>query len=162
MSKEHKALGHRPPPGSLAAQAQAAAARHPQGTGGRADSDVLTLAALSDADRIGQRGATGATQSVDLDNIGEAEARKLVSIEHRALGYNPPRGSLAAEAQRAAAKHPSAGGQLDDSTLTQAALNDAIDVEDRQQQVRGAGRGGSGSPGVEMNVGLAEEIFSGP
>lgn len=31
MSEEHKALGHRPPPDSLAAQAQAAAAKHPQG-----------------------------------------------------------------------------------------------------------------------------------
>ncbi|KAH7910000.1 hypothetical protein BJ138DRAFT_1127252 [Hygrophoropsis aurantiaca] len=98
MSKEHKALGHRPPPGSLAAQAQASAARHPQGTGGRADSDVLTLAALTDAERINQQGRIGSPKSIDLSTIGEEEARKIMSIEHRALGYNPPRGSLAAEA----------------------------------------------------------------
>lgn len=35
-----------------------------------------------------------------------AEARKIMSVEHKALGFRPPPGSLAAEAQAAAAKHP--------------------------------------------------------
>ena len=35
-----------------------------------------------------------------------AEARKIMSAEHKALGFRPPHGSLAAEAQAAAARHP--------------------------------------------------------
>lgn len=40
------------------------------------------------------------------DQIDLVDARKLMSHEHRALGFRPPPGSLAAEAQAAAAKHP--------------------------------------------------------
>lgn len=39
------------------------------------------------------------------------EARKLMSHEHRALGFRPPPGSLAAEAQAAAAKHAEGNGK---------------------------------------------------
>lgn len=54
MSTEHKALGYRPPPGSLAADAQAAAAKHPEGgaDGARVDPQTLAQAALKDAARI--------------------------------------------------------------------------------------------------------------
>ena len=51
MSEEHKALGYRPPPGSLAAEAQAAAARHPHSSAGL-DPAILTKAALEDAKKI--------------------------------------------------------------------------------------------------------------
>ena len=51
MSEEHKALGYRPPPGSLAAAAQSAAAKHPFASAG-ADSVVLTRVALEDANKI--------------------------------------------------------------------------------------------------------------
>lgn len=52
MSHEHKALGFRPPPGSLAAEAQAAAAKHPEGDGTSADEEALKEVALKDAERI--------------------------------------------------------------------------------------------------------------
>jgi hypothetical protein len=53
MSEEHKALGYRPPPGSLAADAQAAAAKHPSGKAEKkVDLQVLTEAAIKDAARI--------------------------------------------------------------------------------------------------------------
>lgn len=52
MSEEHKALGYRPPPGSLAADAQAAAAKRPHMREGTLDPRILTLAALKDAARI--------------------------------------------------------------------------------------------------------------
>ena len=58
-----------------------------------------------------------------------AEARKLVSEEHRALGYRPPEGSLAAQAQSAAAQHPE--GSLfppNEKALTEAAEADAVRV----------------------------------
>ena len=53
MSVEHKALGYRPPPGSLAAEAQAEAAKHPQ-TNARISEEQIRLAALADAERIKQ------------------------------------------------------------------------------------------------------------
>lgn len=52
MSEEHKALGYRPPPGSLAADAQAAAAKRPHVKEHTVEPHVLTVAALKDAARI--------------------------------------------------------------------------------------------------------------
>lgn len=59
MSHEHRALGYRPPPGSLAADAQAAAARHPNTSSGPAAATRITLkdeilreAAVRDAEKI--------------------------------------------------------------------------------------------------------------
>lgn len=52
--------------------------------------------------RVSQLLAPNCTQSYTTSS---AEARKLMSHEHRALGFRPPPGSLAAEAQAAAAKH---------------------------------------------------------
>ncbi|PSR72996.1 hypothetical protein PHLCEN_2v11100 [Hermanssonia centrifuga] len=126
MSEEHKALGHRPPPGSLAAQAQAAAAKHPQGAAATQPLlHDLQRAALEDAAVIEGAAANG----IDLNYIGEAEARKLMSEEHKALGYRPPQGSLAAAAQAAAAKHPSASAGIDAATIAKAALEDAKKIE---------------------------------
>lgn len=51
MSEEHKALGYRPPPGSLAAEAQAAAAQHGDGSSGQRTAH-LKEAARADAARI--------------------------------------------------------------------------------------------------------------
>lgn len=58
-----------------------------------------------------------------------AEARKIMSEEHKALGYRPPPGSLAAEAQSAAAKHPNALAGVDPAVLAKAALEDAKRIE---------------------------------
>lgn len=53
MSEEHKALGFRPPHGSLAAEAQAAAAKHPEVTGVTPlNPEKLKEAARLDAARI--------------------------------------------------------------------------------------------------------------
>ena len=104
------------------------------------------LAATEDAAKI-------AIAKIDLDNIGlgtsqsspltrivsnlnTAEARKLMSAEHQALGYRPPPGSLAAEAQKAAAKHPEATLNVDPVELRQAAQTDAARIEaERGEQV---------------------------
>lgn len=128
MSEEHRALGYRPPSGSLAAQAQGAAAKHPDATV-RTDPHDLQRAAVEDAAQIAKDKKGG----VDLNNIGEAEARKLFSEEHKALGYRPPPGSLAAEAQSAATKHPDGSNGRDAATLTKAAVDDARAVETRSQ-----------------------------
>lgn len=53
MSVEHKVLGFRPPHGSLAAEAQAAAAKHPEVPGvQQPDPEKLKEAAKIDAERI--------------------------------------------------------------------------------------------------------------
>ncbi|PCH42988.1 hypothetical protein WOLCODRAFT_144313 [Wolfiporia cocos MD-104 SS10] len=130
VSEEHKALGYRPPPGSLAAEAQAAAAKHPDATA-QIDKHDLSRAALEDAERIAKY--QGKSNGIDLNSLGEAEARKLMSEEHKALGYRPPPGSLAAEAQSAAAKHPDANGGVDPATLAQAAIVDARNIETHRQ-----------------------------
>ena len=51
MSEEHKTLGYRPPPGSLAATAQSAAAKHPDASSG-VDPATLADVAHQDAHRI--------------------------------------------------------------------------------------------------------------
>lgn len=66
MSAEHKALGYRPPPGSLAATAQAEAAKHPEAKLGLPE-EALTQAAMEDAVRIEEQRTAG----LDLDNVGE-------------------------------------------------------------------------------------------
>ncbi|KAI0689785.1 hypothetical protein BC835DRAFT_1418254 [Cytidiella melzeri] len=125
MSIEHKVLGFRPPQGSFAAEAQAAAAKHPEVPGTLLDSEKLTEAAKIDAQRIlaernqssgsasptssaADKGAlaptSGNVPDLDLSTLSEADARLLMSHEHRALGFRPPPGSVAAEAQALVAK----------------------------------------------------------
>ncbi|KAL0952749.1 hypothetical protein HGRIS_006979 [Hohenbuehelia grisea] len=146
MSEEHKALGYRPPHGSLASAAQAAAAKHPQ-TDAHIDLDALKKAALDDAARIAaERGQPPPTESItagiNLDAVGEEEARKLMSAEHKALGYRPPPGSLAADAQAAAAKHPAGAvnglPKPDPEALKQAAILDAARIAAQRGQVGNA------------------------
>ena len=54
MSEEQSELGHRPPPGSLAAEAQSAAQFHPEGEPGVPHPDPTTLseAVREDAQRV--------------------------------------------------------------------------------------------------------------
>ena len=63
MSAEHKALGYRPPPGSLAATAQAEAAKHPT-TSANIPEPALEQAAIQDAARI------QGLKSIDVDKVG--------------------------------------------------------------------------------------------
>ena len=51
MSEEHKRLGYRPPPDSLAAKAQRSSAKHPDSSLGL-DAATLREAARADAERI--------------------------------------------------------------------------------------------------------------
>lgn len=51
MSEEHKCLGYRPPPDSLAAKAQRSSTKHPDSTLGL-DNAALREAARADAERI--------------------------------------------------------------------------------------------------------------
>jgi len=151
MSEEHKALGHRPPSGSLAAQAQGAAAKHPQGAAAASsqpDAHQLQRAALEDAVKI-----DGLTVELDLNFIGAAEARKLMSEEHKALGYRPPHGSLAAAAQAAAAKHPGASAGVDAAILAKAALEDAKKIE----RERRASASESSAEGVNLSTITTDE-----
>ena len=60
--------------------------------------------------------------------LNTAEARKLMSEEHKALGYRPPPGSLAAEAQRAAAIHPEGLIHPPATELERLALQDAVRI----------------------------------
>ncbi|EIW56690.1 uncharacterized protein TRAVEDRAFT_73152 [Trametes versicolor FP-101664 SS1] len=113
MSHEHRALGFRPPPGSLAAEAQSAAARHPDGDGTHLDDETLREIALRDAERIkADRGDVVPVDGANLSAVGKEAAATIASVEARALGHPPPSGSIAAEAQSAADKHP-AGGSFD-------------------------------------------------
>ena len=84
MSEEHKALGYRPPSDSLAAKAQAAAARHPQGNGTTVDARLLTEAAVRDAARISaERGTKSKTASPDLSNLTPEQVKQLESQERK-------------------------------------------------------------------------------
>jgi len=170
MSEEHKALGFRPPHGSLAAEAQAAAAKHPQITIPNAQPppiEKLKEAAREDAARIlAQRkpedhpptephqtqtqphhpvaakapsplpspsaplaptlAAIATDPAFDLNTISEADARRLMSHEHRALGFRPPPGSLAAEAQAAASKHPHPTGHPETEVVGKHSVKDDV------------------------------------
>lgn len=81
---------------------------------------------------------------IDLSMIGKDQARKIMSEEHKILGFRPPPGSLAAEAQAAAAKHPVVtGGQvLSVQKLKEAAKADAERILLRRdvQQLQGTRR----------------------
>ncbi|KAI5118478.1 hypothetical protein M0805_003739 [Coniferiporia weirii] len=110
-SEEHRALGYRPPHGSLASQAQSAAERNvatgdldPDDGRGTQRTSALKEAARVDAARVAaERGdAVGAVPTVDLNGITKDEAARLQSEEQRMLGHRPPPGSLAAQAQSAA------------------------------------------------------------
>ncbi|EJD54397.1 hypothetical protein AURDEDRAFT_79282, partial [Auricularia subglabra TFB-10046 SS5] len=157
MSEEHKILNYRPPPNSLAAQAQAAAAKHPDAPGAVNDIQELKRLAADDAVRIqAERGnpppAGAAYREVDLHGgltgIGKAEAAKIMSVEHQALGYRPPSDSLAAQAQRAAAQHPDTKPHIDPALLTDAAVNDAARIA--------AERGAQGE--IDLSNVTAEEV----
>lgn len=67
MSDEHKALGYRPPPSSLAAEAQAAAAKHPDASAS-VDPTTLAKAAFEDATHIAS--INDRTQHIDVQNMG--------------------------------------------------------------------------------------------
>ncbi|KAI0744802.1 hypothetical protein C8Q76DRAFT_701246 [Earliella scabrosa] len=133
MSHEHRALGFRPPPGSLAAEAQSAAARHPEGNGTHYDDDTLREIALRDAERIKADRELNMVGEVNVSTVGKEAASEIVSAEAKALGHRPPSGSIAAEAQSAGDKHPD-GGSFNPSAnpIELAVLKDAARKEGEQ------------------------------
>ncbi|KAF7421061.1 hypothetical protein PC9H_011581 [Pleurotus ostreatus] len=166
MSEEHKALGYRPPHGSLASAAQAAASKHPNPESNtlHIDEETLRRAALEDAARIAaQRSHPGSpetdasTSGINLDAIGVEEARRLMSAEHKALGYRPPPGSLAADAQAAASKHPKGLEGVPKpprEVLAQEALKDAARIA--SQRSGSSKSNSSGSPPESPEQGALE------
>ena len=84
---------------------------------------VATEIAAADAAKI------EAQRLVDLNKVTPVDAKKLMSEEHKALGYRPPPGSLAAKAQAAAAQHPEKSAGVDPAALTKAAVEDARAIE---------------------------------
>ncbi|KIJ22683.1 hypothetical protein M422DRAFT_255002 [Sphaerobolus stellatus SS14] len=106
MSEEHRILGYRPPAGSLAAQAQAAATKNGNegGIKNARDEAKLAAAAAEDALRISAERGQNINVNVNPAALSKDEAAKIMSEEHRILGHRPPAGSLAAQAQSAADK----------------------------------------------------------
>lgn len=67
-----------------------------------------------------------------------ADARKLISEEHKALGYRPPPGSLASQAQALVARHETShaedhGLTLDEEQIREAALLDAERIKKERE-----------------------------
>ncbi|THH06313.1 hypothetical protein EW145_g4171 [Phellinidium pouzarii] len=111
-SEEHRALGYKPPPESLAALAQSAAALNEQLSAtsreerGSQPTVVLKEAARADAAQLAVEtcDAVGAIPTVDLDSITKEEAALLQSEEQKRRVHfgNLPSGSLASVAQSVA------------------------------------------------------------
>jgi hypothetical protein len=97
----------------------------------------IPAAAALDAVRIEAERASDAIAAalgaIDLNKVGVDDARKIMSAEHKALGYRPPPGSLAAEAQAAAAKHPDAHLDVDPAALREAAVEDAARIVSKRR-----------------------------
>jgi hypothetical protein len=102
-----------------------------QNLAGAAALDAVRIEAQRATDTISQ--LTGSVGAIDLNKVGADDARKIMSAEHKALGYRPPPGSLAAEAQAAAAKHPDAHLGVDASTLREAAVEDAARISSKRR-----------------------------
>jgi hypothetical protein len=88
---------------------------------------------------------SGPDPKIDLEHVGAAEAKTLMSAEHKALGYRPPPGSLAAEAQAAAAKHPDEHLDVDANTLRELAKQDAARIAKERQASEGGAAATAGS-----------------
>ena len=78
-------------------------------------------------------------------------AAAIVSAEARALGHRPPAGSLAAQAQSAADKHP-VGGSFDPaaSPVELAVLKDAATKEGERLREQEAGDGATEAQGAKV------------
>ncbi|KAH8101305.1 hypothetical protein BXZ70DRAFT_1007681 [Cristinia sonorae] len=168
MSEQHKTLGFRPPPDSLAAFAQLVATNHPIVVAPVA-LEVLRSAVKLDSERIllqrrSEKTAPVASTSnleqnsiapvpmvVDINTMNNADVRLLMSFTHRALGYRPPPGSLAANAQASVQQRSQknlSGKQsptLPESVLKEAASRDA----DRIRSTVAAG--GLSQPGASTD-----------
>ncbi len=83
-----------------------------------------------------------------------AEARRIMSEEHKALGYRPPHGSLASAAQAAASKHPNPESNalhIDEEVLRKAALEDAARISAQRSQP-GSPEMNSSTSGINLDA----------
>ncbi|RPD60816.1 hypothetical protein L227DRAFT_610909 [Lentinus tigrinus ALCF2SS1-6] len=149
--------GYRPREGSLAAQAQSAAAHHPDGSLIAPNEKALVEAPEADSVRVaGELGgqttykmqhiavpakarlqSAAETLGIDLRGMGKTEARQIMSEETSELGYRPPTSSLASEAQSAAHFHPQGEPGVEHpgpTTLRIAAREDAERVVSEREQ----------------------------
>jgi len=118
MSEEHRILGYRPPPHSLAAQAQRATDKKSatnetvanEGMSHREEAK-LVAAAAQDALRISAERGEHINVNVNPAALSKEEAARIQSEEHRILGHRPPAGSLAAQVQSAADRKETGTGQ---------------------------------------------------
>jgi hypothetical protein len=94
--------------------------------------------------------------SIDLATVGASDASTLASAEHKALGYRPPPGSLAAVAQEAAAQHPDASAGVPADQLAEAGRDDAPRIKEERgdSEVPDFGPAAVETPGVEIVGGL--------
>ncbi|KXN82380.1 hypothetical protein AN958_02618, partial [Leucoagaricus sp. SymC.cos] len=122
MSEEHRTLGYRPPPGSLASEAQAAASKHDTGNLAKHNIETLQQAAKEDADRISKERAGIQREGLNIHDLTEDQARQLMSEEHKELGYRPPAGSLASNVQNEVRKKQR---DVDHDVIREAAIRDA-------------------------------------
>ncbi|KAK7540568.1 uncharacterized protein J3D65DRAFT_665332 [Phyllosticta citribraziliensis] len=103
-SVEHKALGHRPPSGSVAAQVQAMADK------------VENFHKI--ADEIEEK------LRVSPSSVTKEDAQHVLSKEHKVLGHYPPKDSISAAAQRVAAANEREAKKSDADEKDEGAQND--------------------------------------
>ncbi|KAI1790905.1 hypothetical protein LXA43DRAFT_890166 [Ganoderma leucocontextum] len=141
MSHEHRALGFRPPPGSLAAEAQSAAARHPEGDGTRVDDDTLRAVAVRDAERIKVDRELNVVGETSVPTIGKDPAAAVVGEEAKALGCGPPVG----QAWSAGGRYPEGGCFAPEKSLVEIAILKEKARDEgawvREDEARGDGKG---------------------
>ena len=81
-----------------------------------------------------------------------------MSVEHNALAYRLPLGSLATEAQAEAAKHPQTAAQISEEQLRLAALVDAEQIKKERGEsgidlsAVGQGMSSSSNPGLRLRL----------
>lgn len=126
MSEEHKNLGFRPPASSLASEAQSAAAKHATGNLAKHDIGTLEGAAREDAARVARERAGVESEGLNIQSLSEDQVRQLMSEEHKELGYRPPPGSLASEAQSEVRKKQR---DVDYEAIHEAAVRDARRIQ---------------------------------
>jgi len=98
---------------------------------------LLDAAAAADAIRIAAVNGEKVDLDVDVTQMNKVEAAKIMSEEHKILGYRPPADSLAAKAQAAADKNPDAGGTMsahEEAKLVAAAAEDALRISAERGQ----------------------------
>ncbi|KAK7676969.1 hypothetical protein QCA50_020087 [Cerrena zonata] len=101
---------------------------------------------------------------IDLNTIGRDVARRIMSEEHKLLGFRPPHNSFAAKAQAAAAKHPIVKNAqvLPMAQLKQAAKADAERILTQQvlklQAINLGTENQTGRVDSVTNSGIAEEL----